>query len=60
MLGIFSSRALAAITLAVTDPAKGAEELAILNAAWPMLQQEMSKARSYLDTLNNLVMGASA
>lgn len=60
VLGIFSSRALAAITVAVTDPAKGAEELAILNAAWPMLQQEMGKARSYLDTLNNLVMGARA
>lgn len=60
LLGDFTVRALNAISLAVSDPAKGAEEFALLNAAWQEVEQQISKARSYLNTLDSLVIGASA
>lgn len=56
----FTARALAAITLAVTDPTQGAVEFALLNAAWPELEQVHAKARSYLSTLDSLIIGVSA
>lgn len=56
----FTARALKAITLAVTDPEKGAVEFALLNAAWPELEAEHAKAQSYLNTLDSLVMGVRA
>lgn len=58
--GDFTARALAAISLAVTDPRKGATEYAILNAAWPELEQIHAKAQSYLKTLDSLVIGVTA
>lgn len=60
MLHDFIVRALAAVTAAASDPAKGASELAVLNIQWLALEQEISKARSYLSTLDTLVIGATA
>lgn len=56
----FTDRALKAISLAVTDPQKGAVEYALLNAQWPELEQLHAKAQSYLKTLDSLVMGVTA
>lgn len=58
--GQFTERALRAISLAVTDPIAGAVEFGLLNAAWPELEQAHAKARSYLSTLDSLVIGANS
>lgn len=60
LLGDFTARALNGISLAVSDPAKGAEEFALLNASWQEVEQQISKARSYLNTLESLVIGVTA
>lgn len=54
----FSTRALAAITVAAGDPNKALVELAVLNEQWRELEQAHAKAASYLATLNRLVLGA--
>lgn len=51
----FNARALAAITQAVSDPTLAAAEFARLNATYSELERELSKARSYLSTLDNLL-----
>ncbi len=51
----FTSRALNAITLAVTDPAKASVVYAKLNEEWVELEAVTEKAQSYLSTLTSLV-----
>lgn len=51
----FTNRALQAITLAVTDPAKAGVTYASLNEEWIELEAVTEKAKSYLSTLDQLV-----
>lgn len=51
----FTNRALQAITLAVTDPAKAGVTYAALNEEWLELEAMTEKAQSYLSTLDQLV-----
>lgn len=51
----FTNRALQAITLAVTDPAKAGVTYATLNEEWLELEAVTEKAKSYLSTLDQLV-----
>jgi predicted DNA-binding WGR domain protein len=52
----FTSRALGAVTLAVTDPTAAMVELALLREQWEELEQVHERAASYLDTLNTMLL----
>lgn len=54
----FTSRALAAISLSVTDRSRAAVELSHLNEQWSELEQVHSKAKSYMNTLHQMMSGA--
>ena len=54
----FAARALAAISLAVTDPQAAAVEFALLNDGGRVLETQHAKAASYLKTLDQLLIGA--
>lgn len=54
----FTARALAAISLAITDPQAAHVEFGILNDAWRALEAQHGKAASYLKTLDQLLIGA--
>ena len=52
----FTSRALAAVSLAVTAPSAAMVELALLREQWEELEQVHARAASYLDTLNTMLL----
>ena len=56
----FTARALAAISLSVTDRDRAAVELSLLNARWEELEQIHGKAKSYMNTLHQMMSGSSA
>lgn len=59
-LGAFTAAALDAITQSVTDPKGAASTYAKLNGQWTELEATVEKAKSYLDTLDQMILGASS
>lgn len=58
--GEFTARALAAVTLAVTDPNAAMVELALLREQWEELQEIHERAESYLQTLNSMLLAPAS
>ncbi len=57
--GEFSTRALAAVALAASEPQKAMLELALLREEFAELERIHGRAASYLKTLENMVLGPS-
>lgn len=56
----FTARALAAVSLAATDPQAALLELALLRDQWDELAQIHARAASYLETLNTMLLAPAA
>lgn len=50
-----ADKALGAISLAVSNPEQGYVQFAELQGEWAELEEQVAKARGYLDTLETLI-----